>query len=549
MLDHEQEQEPSWLPLLNSGQVLDLPTPFKNRGEPQQDLVVHFLNRPDQRLLWLQQWGAFLLISAAILLVISGQRIQLGLRDRSNQLRQRQQQRQQQQQQRHSQRRDPLTGQLSEQGLLEGMAEQQRRYPGFHQAVLVVDLDRFSLINSALGRSQADQLLVQMGEQLVKQLPASSLVARLEADRFAAALLSTSDRSLSSEITAISAAMSRFELSLASQPILLTAHCGAMHLTAHQSSLANAVEQAGYSCDQAKRNQTRLVVHAPQPGAEDPFTNLQNLHQELNRALRRGSVIAYGQPAWRHSPQGWQPAYVELLCRLVDPEGGKHYWREEFAQAAQFWGTATSFDQHMLDNMGQAVEALQQHGGGLPADLTVAVNITPGSLAQPGFDQQIAELIELYGLPAEQLCLEITEQAAIADLSNTRQLLTRLKRLGVKVALDDFGAGMTSLSQLQELPLDFVKVDRRFVMHLLMPTTSASHRCSEAVVRFLVELGRELGFEVIAEGVEQASLIAPLQAMGVDLLQGYLFGQPAPLRSLDLQAPLQLPTSEPTQVA
>jgi EAL domain-containing protein (putative c-di-GMP-specific phosphodiesterase class I) len=154
--------------------------------------------------------------------------------------------------------------------------------------------------------------------------------------------------------------------------------------------------------------------------------------------------------------------------------------------------------------------------------LPVAVNLSMRDLADPGLPDSIARLLEAWKLPASALCLEITENVIMADPERTMQILVELRRMGAQLAIDDFGTGYSSLAYLQRLPLDHVKIDKSFIASLSVDKSSAT------IVRSTVELGHNLGLEVIAEGVEDQKTRDLLVDLGCDTMQGFYVARPMP---------------------
>lgn len=523
--------------LLTSGKHVEIAEPA---GLGALDLDLYFPTAPDARLELLRGTLALLLGTGLVFAAISSQRTRSSLEQRRNRLAALKLQRQEQHRSRERRKQDSLTGLLSVEGLVIKLQQQRQQYPHFHHAVVVIDLDRFSLINGSLGRSGGDRVLQRMGQRLLESLPPTSLVAREQSDRFAVTLLGVSEAALKTEIETLSHQLSRFELDEETPAVVLTARCGVRQLRADDTALPEAIYQAGFACDLAKRQHTRLEIYGADPSSENHFLQLQVMHQQLNQAISHGTLLAYGQPAWQPTAQSWQASYVEVLCRMVDPEGGADYWHERFVEAAAFWGTDSLLDQAMLELVAQELVALRQrHGGTLPAILT-AVNITAASLNDSSFVPRLQALLERHELPPERIAIEITEQAAIENLKMASTQLGWLRRLGITVVLDDFGAGTTSLRYLQDLPLDVVKLDRGFVTNLAADKTSTSYQCSRSVVQFLMQLSRQLQFEVIAEGVETEAMLEELKHLGVRWMQGYLLARPAPFATLDLSASIPL---------
>lgn len=509
--------------LLQSGQQLEL-----EQLEPltNADLVLAFPGRRDARLIWLSQVGWLLLSEGLLFGTFTASRLSTLAQERRLRLGLLRQQRQQEQQQRKQRKLDPLTGLLNLPGFVAGLAAQKQAYPQLLQAVMVVDLDRFTLINARLSRAVGDEVLQQLAVHLSALCHGSSLLARQDGDRFAIGLLGSSSAGLEHTLADLSQALSRFELLLSGGSLVLTARCGAMLLDPTRAAPEEALHGAGFACDEAKRRQERLVIsdQALPVTALGSYQELQELHQQLNQAINSGSLLLYGQPVWHTDGTLRRSHHLEVLCRLPDPAGGADQWSERYIDAALFWGTEAALDFAVLQQLSEALIARPA-----PPDLLIAVNITQASLEQPRFAEHLSSWLERTGLPPQQLCLEITEQSALRQRDATISRLRALRRRGLKIALDDFGAGMTSLGYLQELPLDIVKLDRSLVHNLVAAEASSACRASRAVVQFLLQLGAQLGFELIAEGVDTESIRECLEQLGVQQQQGYLFGKPTPL--------------------
>ena len=155
-------------------------------------------------------------------------------------------------------------------------------------------------------------------------------------------------------------------------------------------------------------------------------------------------------------------------------------------------------------------------------DLTVAVNLSVSNLQDVALPDQVAMLLDAFSLPAEALVLEITEDVLIADAARSQQVMAALRRLGVSLSIDDYGSGYSSLAYLRALPVDELKLDRSFVTHLTSDDRSA------AIVRSTLQLARDLGMTMVAEGVEDAGSLAALRSWGCDLAQGYHIARPMP---------------------
>jgi EAL domain-containing protein (putative c-di-GMP-specific phosphodiesterase class I) len=252
---------------------------------------------------------------------------------------------------------------------------------------------------------------------------------------------------------------------------------------------------------------------------------IQQANQELITAIHDQRLELHAQHSWQLNRGQLLPAtYVELLCRIRHPESGKPYWRENIIDAAQFCGSLPLFDQTIVELACANLSELLQRPDGPKAhpELVYAINITPDTLIAPTFVQTLDRIVDSHGLDPRTICLEITEQAALRNPGEAVGAMKKLRQLGFRLALDDFGTGMTSLGYLRDLPLDYVKIDKSFIRK------SSQDKASNLVVQFVVELSKEIGFQTIAEGVEDVEQLLELQAAGISIAQGYLITRPRP---------------------
>ena len=423
---------------------------------------------------------------------------------------------------------DSLTNLPSLEGLIEALPDQQQRYPEFERVLVVADIDRFSLLNNALGRAAADRVLQQVAHQLRGLVHRSTLVARVGGDKFALALVGTSRGALQAEVQDLAASLRELMVRINAEPLSLTASVGARWL-GREDIPDQAISETDFACDMAKLTGRHEVVFFGDEGNTlSRYQTLQQNHQTLRQALHNNRIVLFSQVGRRldgpGDPGDGAVAYVELLARLQDPEGSHVYWSTAYLEAAEFWGTLAKFDLHMLRLACRDIRGVLETPAGrqLPADVVFALNITERSLLSGDFSLQVARALGESGIPPQRLCLEITEQVAMDNLAAARTVIERLKSIGVRVALDDFGAGMTSLSQLRELPLDFVKIDKAFTRDLSSSPTNST------VVRFIAELGQQLHCRTIAEGVEDQATALLLRELGVSIIQGFLIARPEP---------------------
>ncbi|MFN3891821.1 MAG: EAL domain-containing protein [Beijerinckiaceae bacterium] len=236
---------------------------------------------------------------------------------------------------------------------------------------------------------------------------------------------------------------------------------------------------------------------------------------DIERALRRNEFLLVYQPIV--SAQTARTIGIEALLRLKLPNGDLAF-PDEFIGLAENTG--------LVDGIGDwALRRACRDGLRWPS-LRVAVNISPKQLQHSGFAERVRDILSETGFPAERLELELTEHCPLTDVAQAQSNMAALRRTGVRLALDDFGAGYSGLIYLRRLPLDKIKIDRAFI-------ESVETREADILVRSIISLGRQLGLTVTAEGVEAAEHQAYLADAGCDELQGYLFSRPLPASDVD----------------
>ncbi|MEB3306809.1 MAG: bifunctional diguanylate cyclase/phosphodiesterase [Cyanobacteriota bacterium] len=424
----------------------------------------------------------------------------------------------------HQRSHDQLTGLLSDIGMEEAVARQRQSYPDFVQAVVVLDLDHFAVVNSALGRSGGDALLQSFGRQLKVLNHPSACVAHLAADHFACGLVSTSDAALQAEVASLSEAINNLAFEVGGHTIDISASVGACPLG--DGDVSQALHHASIACSLVKLAGGRShQFFGEERSSTLSYLEMQRMNEALLAAIRDERIRLHAQHAWRLQGSPELPScYVELLARIHRPEGGEAYWSEPLLEAAQFCGSLTRLDEHILGlAFAQIGTTLSDPQRALAArDLVFAINITADTLLGKELPARLDQLLQRDGLEPAQICLELTEQAALRDPGAAIVRMRQLRRMGLKLALDDFGTGTTSLGYLRDLPLDYVKIDKRFIWTFQEETTS------RLVLEFVVELSKEIGFQTVAEGVEDRDMLEQLRQLGISIAQGYVTTRPRP---------------------
>ena len=408
---------------------------------------------------------------------------------------------------------DALTGLPNRALLLERAQRALDRMPaaGGRVGLLFLDLDRFKLVNDSLGHQAGDELLVAVAERLRRVTGDRGTVARFGGDEFAVLcehLREPAD--LDVLAAALSAALAE-PLRVAGQEVFPGGSIGLALARGHGDSPERLLREADAAMYRAKRN-GRDSARYDEALLADAGHALRS-EGELNHALRRGELVVHYQPQVALAG-GRTLAGVEALVRWRHPERG-------LVGPDEFLGTAE--DSGLIRRLGAWVlaEACRQHavwraqglGGGA---LTMAVNVSPRELADEAFVARVAAALAEHDLPAAALCLEVPE-SVLRDGGAVPLRLRALRDLGVRIAVDDFGAGWSSLSGLSPFPADALKIDRRVVAGM------ATDPQARHVVAAVVGLARSLGLQPIAEGVETHELARALAGLGVEVAQGHAF--------------------------
>jgi EAL domain-containing protein (putative c-di-GMP-specific phosphodiesterase class I) len=263
----------------------------------------------------------------------------------------------------------------------------------------------------------------------------------------------------------------------------------------------------------AKRTHSGIVCYDT---AQDHY-NAERLAlvTELRWAVQRDELVLHYQPQV-HQPSG-EVRTLEALVRWQHPTRGL-LPPDEFIPIAEQTGLIDDLTRWVLD---AALSELAEWRRSMP-ELAVAVNISARCLQHPDFPQLVQDALDRHDAQSEWLILEITETALVTDAARAATVLGQLSSAGLRLSLDDFGQGYTSLSQLGQVPLTELKIDKSFVLNMLQKPGDA------AIVRSVIDLGHNLGLDVVAEGVEDAASLDALRELGCDIAQGYFFSRPMP---------------------
>ncbi|HEX8916923.1 MAG TPA: EAL domain-containing protein, partial [Chloroflexota bacterium] len=383
-------------------------------------------------------------------------------------------------------------------------------------ALLFMDLDRFKEVNDTLGHHSGDLLLQHVAARLRSALRESDTVARLGGDEFALLLPATD------EAGAVQTAERALEVLV--QPFILdgqsfevSGSIGISLYPDHGDDAATLMRRADVAMYAAKRSESGYALYSPDQDEHVPGRLV--LTRELRRAIESEELLLYFQPKVNLATGVTQD--VEGLMRWQHPERGIMS-PDGFISLAEETGLIRPLTAWALNAAMQQYRALQMLG----FDIRVAVNLSARTLHDPQLVKTVSELLDTWRVDPSALELEITESAIMVHPDRAMRTLKQLHSTGVSISIDDFGTGYSSLAYLKGLPVNEIKIDRTFVMDMALNRDDAS------IVRSIIELGHNLGLQVVAEGVENKRTLDMLRSLGCDLAQGYFVSHPLPADQL-----------------
>jgi diguanylate cyclase len=380
--------------------------------------------------------------------------------------------------------------------------------------VAIVDLDRFKEVNDTLGHQYGDHLLAELGARLAEHVRGRDRVARLGGDEFGLVLRDATDPE-----TALRRVREVIEneVRVDGLPITLNSSIGYVVSPGDGEDCDTLLQRADVAMYVAKSRHVGVLRYTP--GIDHYTTANLSLLAEMRRALREDELVLDYQP--KVSLDDERVVALEALVRWEHPIHGR-LAPDRFVPLVEQTDLIDDLTEWVMTRALADLASL----GAEQEHLTVAVNVSARNLSRDDFARRIGASLEAAGVTPSRLVVEITETALLADPARATAVLTELSELGVRVSIDDFGVGQTSLSYLAELPVDELKIDRGFVTDMTHDSTHA------AIVRSIVELAHNLSLSVVAEGVETDEASDALRTAGCDLAQGYLYSRPVPITSV-----------------
>jgi len=383
-------------------------------------------------------------------------------------------------------------------------------------AVLIVDLDRFKEVNDFLGHHVGDELLCLVGERLRRVLRTDDLLARLGGDEYALLLRDVSVAEAEGLGRRVRDQL-RDPLQLAAMTLTIDASVGVALTPFHSRDPDELLQLADLAMYAAKRRREGVLVY--EEARDGSARHRLELIEQLREAITERQLVLHYQPQLHLRRR--QVVGVEALVRWKHPTHGL-LMPGRFVDLAESSGLMGPLTLAVLSDALPQCHRWRSDG----LQLSVSVNVSPSTLIDHDFPAQVEALLTYHRLPADALVLEVTEALVLQDRERAVDVLTRLRGLGVRLSIDDYGTGYSSLAYLSDLPVSELKLDRAFITGM----TNSSQRT--AIVTSTVQLAHALGLDLVAEGVEDAKTLAALCDVGCDLAQGDHLSRPVPAAEL-----------------
>ncbi|WP_081662716.1 EAL domain-containing protein [Thermithiobacillus tepidarius DSM 3134] len=405
--------------------------------------------------------------------------------------------------------------------------------------LLYLDLDQFKVVNDTCGHMAGDELLRQLATLIQARVRGRDTVARLGGDEFALLLESCALEHAFAIAEKLRHDIGDFRFAWEDKIFSCGVSIGLVPITPHSESLAALLSAADTACYAAKENgRHRIHVYRPDDSELARREGEMQWVFQINRAIEDGLLRLYYQPIVPAAPDDSRPGHFEILLRMVDGTG-ETIPPMAFIPAAERYNLMATLDRWVVQN---TFEWIARQDLSAQGNLDCcAINLSAHSLCDPDFLDFVINQFQRTSIRPEQICFEITESCAIANLSRARQLMSALWSMGCRFALDDFGSGMSSFAYLKNLPVDFLKIDGAFVRDMV--DDPVDHAMVEAITR----IGHVMGIQIIAEFVENEAIREKLRHLGVDYVQGYAIDQARPLAQFRMPAAQGEPGGRRTQ--
>lgn len=394
---------------------------------------------------------------------------------------------------------------------------------GSRHSLIYMDLDQFKVVNDTCGHVAGDELLKQYTGKLAALLRQGDILARIGGDEFGV-LLENCDPDHAHRIAAKVQEMTQtFHFLWDGKTFSVGVSIGLIGIDRQSESITQIMSLVDAACYMAKEDgRNRIHVHDEADSALHERRDEMQWSPRITKALAEDRMVLFHQPIVHHDALDNLHTHYEILIRMHD-ESGALIQPGAFLPAAERYNLITTIDRWVVTRY---LRWLAEHPGHLASLEIGSINLSGKSLSDDVCLRHIENQFREFAIPPEKICFEITETEAIANLAKATYFIGKLKDIGCKFSLDDFGSGFSSYAYLRNLPVDFLKIDGMFVKGI------ASDPVNYAMVESINHIGHVMGRKTIAEFVEDLSIVKVLQELGVDYLQGYGIAKPHPLDDL-----------------
>jgi len=417
---------------------------------------------------------------------------------------------------------DPLTGLLNRRtfGDQVDRAVETARGQRRHHALLIAELDQYRLLLDTCGHFASDEALKHFAERLQSRVPPGTLLGRLGSTELGALFLDTPLARVVELSRDLRAALAQPAYRWQERDYEITASVGLVAVGAETAD-GNAALAAADAARFAARQRGGNRVHEYRPGDDAIARRIGELQwaQEIRRALESGRFRLFSQHIVPLHPESEREPLAEVFLRMLS-DSGEPVPTAAFIAAAERYNLISNLDRWV---MAEGMRLIAAEGPSSEGGTTYTLNLSGQSLGEESFLEHVLGVVETTGVDPRRICFEITETAAIANLSSALRFMSSLRGLGCRFVLDDFGAGFSSFAYLKNLPVDFLKIDASFTHQL------PKDRVQRALVESILQIARVLGMKTIAEGIEDEATLELLREIGVDYGQGFVLHRPAPL--------------------
>ncbi len=398
-------------------------------------------------------------------------------------------------------------------------------------ALCYMDLDQFKVINDTCGHLAGDELLRQLGRMLMKQVRKRDAIARLGGDEFGVLIEYCTLDEAKVVAEALRIAVEDFRFVSEGKSFNLGVSIGLVPIDAASAGIADVLSAADGACYTAKekgRNRIHVFRH------DD--TEIKRRHTEMKWVVEIQRAIEEKRMALWYQPivpvgDGALHGHYELLLRMLD-DSGRLIPPGAFLPAVERYNLSDKVDRWVVET---AFQWLVNHPREMHSQTVCSINLSGHSLEDDAFLQFVSHSLKRFRIRPRKICFEVTETAAVANLTSATNFISTLKKQGCYFALDDFGTGLSSFGYLKSLPVDFLKIDGMFIRDI------AKNPIDRAMVRSVNEIGHVMGKKTIAEFVENDEILRVLRKIGVDYAQGYGIGRPRPIEDFSIRKPSREP--------